>query len=89
MTYTPPGQGLNVGIQMSILAGWYQSSVGFFEYLVDHGLPATNPLATQDLKEETPSGAQATRWWVLLALASAALSLAGLAVRHQTSSSAP
>jgi hypothetical protein len=38
VTYTPPGQKLAGRRSLSITAG-YKSSLDFFDYLVDHGLP--------------------------------------------------
>jgi hypothetical protein len=88
VTYTPPGQELNVGINMSIIAGWYQSSLGFFHYLVDHALPETNPVASVATREPAPDtapGAQAAPWagTVVVLVGLAALSLAALAVRRR------
>ena len=88
VTYTPPGQELNVGINMSIIAGWYQSSLGFFRYLVDHGLPETNPVASVATREPAPDtapGAQTAPWAgiVVVLVGLAPLSLAALAVRRR------
>ncbi|MGH2649643.1 MAG: hypothetical protein ACRDHK_00325, partial [Actinomycetota bacterium] len=91
VTYTPPGHELTVGINMPITAGWYQSSLGFFQYLVDQGLPETNPVASVATRERAPDAApraQTAPWAgigaVLVGLA--ALSLAALAVRRALSS---
>jgi len=48
--HTPPGQELTLGgpargLKIPMDAGWYQSSLGFLHYLVDRGLPGTNPVA--------------------------------------------
>jgi hypothetical protein len=88
VTYTPPGQELNVGINMPIIAGWYQSSRGFFHYLVDHGLPKTNPVASVATREPAPHtapGVQTAPWaGIVVGLVGlAALSLATLAVRRR------
>jgi hypothetical protein len=46
VTYTPPGQRLfGPPAGMTITAGWYQSTPELFHYLVDQGLPETNPVA--------------------------------------------
>jgi hypothetical protein len=88
VTYTPPGQELNVGINMSITAGWYQSSLGFFHYLVDHGLPEMNPVASVATRESAPDtapGVRTARWSgiVVVLVGVAALSLAALVVRRR------
>lgn len=88
VTYTPPGQELNVGINMSITAGWYQSSLGFFRYLVQHGLPETNPVASVATREPAPDtapGAQMASWAgiVVVFVVLGVLSLAALAVRRR------
>ena len=54
VTHTPPGQALNIGIEMSFTAGWYRSPVGFLRYLVDHGLPEANPVATAQTPHKGP-----------------------------------
>jgi hypothetical protein len=75
VTYTPPGQRLAEGQPWggAISAGWYQSSLGFFHYLVDQGLPETNPVAAAADRESAPdtaSAARSTPWgWIALALA--------------------
>jgi hypothetical protein len=86
VTYTPPAQELNVGIKMSITAGWYQSSLGFFHYLVDHGLPERNPVASVASREPAPDtapGAETPPWAriVVVLVGLAALLLAVLAMR--------
>jgi len=45
VTYTPPGQRMAEGLPWggAISAGWYQSSLEFFHYLVDQGLPRPTP----------------------------------------------
>ena len=88
VTFTPSGQELNVGINMSITAGWYQSSLGFFHYLLDHGLPETNPVpsvATREPVPDTAPGAQPAPWSgiVVVFVGLGALSLAALVVRHR------
>jgi hypothetical protein len=83
-TYTPPRQELNVGINMSITAGWYQSSLGFFHYLVNHGLPDTNPVASVATREPAPDTAQAAPWaGIVVVVVVLGLSLAALAVRRR------
>jgi hypothetical protein len=88
VTYTPPGQELTAGVNMPITAGWYQSSLGFFHYLVDHGLPETNPVASVATRERAPDtapGAQTAPWAgiVVVLVGLAALSLAALAGRRR------
>jgi hypothetical protein len=88
VTYTPPGQEPTVGVNMPITAGWYQSSLGFFQYLVDHGLSETNPVAavaTRKPAPDTASAAQTAPWAgiVVVLVGLAALSLAALAVRRR------
>jgi hypothetical protein len=86
VTYTPPGQEVTAGVDMSITAGWFRSSPGFFRYLVDHGLPETDPLtrvATRERAPHTAPGAHTTpgEGVVVVLVGLAALSLAALAVR--------
>ena len=88
VTYTPPGHELTAGVNMQITAGWYQSSLGFFQYLVDHGLPETNPVDSAATRERAPDaapGAQTAPWAgiVVVLVGLAALSLAALAVRRR------
>ena len=92
VTYTPPGQELTGPFgdagNMPITAGWYQSSLGFFRYLVDHGLPETNPIASVAIREPAPDtapGALRAPWAgiVVVLVGLAALSLAALAVRRR------
>ncbi|HEV8681229.1 MAG TPA: hypothetical protein VGS09_00425 [Actinomycetota bacterium] len=88
VTYTPPGQELTAGVNMPITAGWYQSSLGFFHYLVKHGLPETNPVASVATRERAPDtapGAQTAPWAgiVVVLVGLAALSLAAVAVRRR------
>jgi hypothetical protein len=86
VTYTPPGQEVTAGVNMSITAGWFQSSLGFFRYLVDHGLPETDRVASVAAGERratnTAPGAHAAPWAgiVVVLVGLAALSVAGLAV---------
>jgi hypothetical protein len=63
VTYTPPGQRLTGELGIRIVAGWYQSSLGFFHYLVDHGLPERNlvtPVASRESGSYTAPGAPTT-----------------------------
>jgi hypothetical protein len=87
VTYTPPGQEVTAGISMQIAAGWYQSSLGFLQYLVDQGLPERNPVASVATGEAaTGSAPEAQASWtriVVVLVALAALSLATLAVRRR------
>jgi hypothetical protein len=92
VTYTPPGQELT-GLfgdagDMPITAGWYQSPLRFFDYLVDRGLPKTNPVApvaTRERAPDTTSGAKTEPWAriVVVLVGLTALSLGALAVRRR------
>jgi len=87
VTSTPPGQRLTGPVGMTITAGWYQSSLGFFQYLVDQGLPETNPVAAAADRQSAPDtvpAARSTPWgWIALALAGlVALSLAAPRLRR-------
>ena len=55
---------------MSITAGWYRSSAAFFDFLVDQGLPETNPMVAAD-RASDPDTAPASgfRSWIALAFA--------------------
>lgn len=87
VTYTPPGQEVTAGISMQITAGWFQSSLGFLQYLVDQGLPESNPVASVATGEAAPGTApEAQTPWtriVVVLVGLAALSLATLAVRRR------
>lgn len=92
VAHISPGQQLTALFgdagDMPITAGWYQSSLGFFQYLADHGLPETNPVApvaSGVTVPDTAPGAQTTPWVaIVVALAGlAALSLAAPAVRRR------
>jgi len=65
VTFTPPGQKLTGELGMRIVAGWYQSSLEFFHYLVDHGLPERNPVtpvASREPVSDTAPVAPTTPW---------------------------
>jgi len=88
VTNTPPGQRMAEGLPWggAISAGWYQSSLEFFHYLVDQGLPETNPVVAAD-RESAPGTVPAagpTLWgWIALALAGlVALSVAAPRLRR-------
>jgi hypothetical protein len=89
ITYTPSGQQLAEGLPWggAISAGWYQSSRKFFRYLVDQGLPETNPVVAADRESapDTVPAAGPTPWgWIALALAGlVALSVAAPRVRRR------
>jgi hypothetical protein len=88
VTYTSPGQEVTAGITMQITAGWYQSSLGFFQYLVDYGLPERNPVApigTDEAGPDTAPWARTVLWAgiVVVLVGLAALALATLVVRHR------
>ena len=82
--YTRPSQELAGESNMLITAGWYQSSLGFFHYLVDHGLPGREPVAPVAAREPAP-GARTPPWaGIVMALVGlTALFLAALAVRRR------
>lgn len=87
VTYTPPGQEVTAGVSMQITAGWYQGSLGFFQYLVDHGLPEENAIASasnSDAARDTAPETRTVPWTRILVVlvVLAALSLATLAVRR-------
>jgi hypothetical protein len=88
VTSTPPGQRLTGEGGMTITAGWYHSSLGFFQYLADQGLPETQPVAAAADRESAPDtvpAARSTPWgWIALALAGlVALSLAAPRLRRR------
>jgi hypothetical protein len=86
VTYTPPGQLLFGPPGMTITAGWYQSSPEFFRYLVDQGLPETNPVAPVVSGEPAPEHAPAqTAPWggIGVVVGLATLLLATLTVRRR------
>jgi hypothetical protein len=88
VTYTPPGQKVTAGVSMQITAGWYQGSLRFFRYLVHHGLPERNAIASISNSEAARGTAPETRtvpWTRILVVlvVLAALSLATLAVRRR------
>jgi hypothetical protein len=89
--YTPPGQRLAEGQPWGgvISPGWYQSSHGFFGYLVDQGLPETSPVAPVATAPDPAPGVQTGLWarFVLIPVALAALSLAALTVRRRGAAS--
>jgi hypothetical protein len=95
VTYTPPGQEqtgeedlTGMGMSMPIPAGWFRTTSGFFQFLVEHGFPATNPVAAATSSEPVAEPARQTQpmqWaWILFGLSGlAALSLAAPAVRRR------
>jgi hypothetical protein len=91
VTYTAPGQELKVGINLSIIAGWHHSRPHFFRYLVEHGLPETDPVASRGADTDTAGGTRTPPWsgvpvGVLVGLA--ILSLAAVAERRRALSGA-
>jgi hypothetical protein len=82
VTYTPPGQKLTGEGRMMIVeggrivAGWYESPLGFFHYLVDHGLPERNPVVAaagrEPVRDTTPGAGTAPWAAIVLALAAVA-----------------
>lgn len=88
VTHTPPGQELTGQHDLAITAGWYQSSLGFLQYLVDRGLPVTNPVASVAARHPAPDTGAALHtvsWipFVVVLVALVATSLAALAVRRR------
>ena len=57
---------------MSITAGWYRSSAAFLDFLVDRGLPGTNPMVAAD-RAPDPGTEPASGFWSWIALAFAAV----------------
>lgn len=89
VTYTPPGQRIAEGLPWggAISAGWYHSSLEFFHYLVDQGLPETSPVVAADRESapDTVPAAGLTLWgWIAPALAGlVALSVAAPRLRRR------
>jgi hypothetical protein len=89
VTYTPPGQHIAEGMPWggAITAGWYQSSLKFFHYLADQGLPETKPVVAADresVSETVPAAGLALWVWIALALAGlVALSVAAPRLRRR------
>ena len=85
---TPPGQKGTAGFSFQITAGWYQGSLGFFQYLVDHGLPERNAIASvsnSDAARDTAPETRTVPWTRILVVVVVlvVLSLAALAVRRR------
>lgn len=79
VTFTPAGQLLSAELFDSPLpSGWVQAEPGFLEFLVENGLPETNPVAAAAPGQPTTDPDPLTRsapWpWIVIALAG----LAGL-----------
>jgi hypothetical protein len=88
VTYTPPGQRIAEDMPWGgvISAGWYQSSLEFFDYLVDQGLPETRPVIAADHESAPATAPTAATLWGLIALALAglvALSVAAVRLRRR------
>lgn len=94
VTYTPPGQELgrrrdtpDFLRNMPIIAGWYRSPRVFFHFLVDYGLPETNPVrsVTRERAPDTAPGSRTVPWVsILLVLGGlTALSVAALGARRR------
>ena len=95
VTYTPPDQELgdrrdapDFLRSMPIVAGWYQSPLVFFNYLVDHGLPEANPaasVASRGPAPDTAPEAQMAPWAgiVVFLVGLVTLSCAAFAVRRR------
>jgi hypothetical protein len=70
VTYTSPGQRLGGPASMSITAGWYRSSAAFLDFLIDHGLPRTNPKVAADRASDQDTGPASGFWsWIALTFA--------------------
>jgi hypothetical protein len=70
VTYTSPGQRLGGPASMSITAGWYRSSAPFLAFLVDQGLPETNPMVVADRASDPDTVPSSGLWrWIALAFA--------------------
>jgi hypothetical protein len=92
VTFTPPGQELlGDAARIPIRAGWYEASPTFLEFLVEHGLPATDPLApVADPGPRTEPGADPARsqpapwvWMIIGTVGLVALSLAAPKIRRR------
>jgi hypothetical protein len=95
VTYTPPGQHFSSEeFDAPLSSGWWQSEPGFLQFLVENGLPATNPVAgaasaDQPGQEPADQPVPVTRsapWaWILVGLGGLAviLSLAAPRVRRR------
>jgi hypothetical protein len=99
VTYTPSGQEqtgeedlTGMGMSMSIPSGWFRTTSGFFHFLVEHGFPATNPLApvaepaprNEPASEAAPTGQPVPWAWVVIGIVGlAALTLGSPAVRRR------
>jgi hypothetical protein len=88
VTYTPPGQRIAKGLPWggAISAGWYPSSLEFFHYLVDQGLPETNQVVAgrESAPDTVPAAEPTLLGWIALALAGlVALSVAAPRLRRR------
>jgi hypothetical protein len=76
VTYTSPGQRLGGPASLSITAGWYRGSAAFLDFLVDQGLPETNPMVVADRAFDPDTAPSSGLWrWIAVAFA-AVLALA-------------
>ena len=91
VTYTPPGQILSAEVfESPLTAGWWQAEPGLLVFLVQNGLPQTNPVAADELPapasgtQPVPTTRSVPWGWILLGLAGlAALSLTAPGVRRR------
>ena len=71
----------------AISPGWYESPPKFFRYLVDRGLPETNPVVAADREsgpDTMPAAGPTLGRWIALALAGlVALSVAAPQLRRR------
>jgi hypothetical protein len=93
VTYTPPGQQFTTEeFDAPIPSGWYQTTPAFFDFLVENGLPATNPVGgaakpaprIEPAADAAPANQPAPWAWVIVVIGGlAALALATPAVRRR------
>jgi hypothetical protein len=92
VSYTPPGQQLGEEFAEPLPSGWWQAGPEFRMFLVENGLPSTNPMASSAPAAARPESARETApvtrspvlAWLLVGLVGlAALSLAAPPVRRR------
>jgi hypothetical protein len=90
VTHTPPGQVIAEGRpwEGAVTAGWHRSSPGSFQFLLDQGLPASDPVIVTDRETApvpVPALAPAFWGWIPAALAGlAAVSVAATRLRRRS-----
>lgn len=82
VTFAPSGQRIAKGLPwgMEITAGWHQGSSEFLRYLVDQGLPESNPMVVADRESAPTVPAAGPALWGWISLALAALVAASAAI---------